>query len=155
MSSQGQVPVRVEVVNPPASVADPATATNQATLSTRIGATDESAAASDTAASGLNGLLKRIAQRLTSSSAGAATIASGQVTTNGSAQTLVAARATRRSVSIVNTSTLVTAYIGPATVTSGNGHAIPPGSSIESQTTALIQVIGTTGAVVTFLEEYD
>lgn len=43
-----------------------ATATNQDTTNTRIGATDESAAATDTSTSGLNGLLKRIAQRLTS-----------------------------------------------------------------------------------------
>jgi len=42
------------------------TSTNQTELNTRVGATNEAAAASDTATSGLNGLLKRIAQRITS-----------------------------------------------------------------------------------------
>lgn len=46
-----------------------------------IGATNESAAASDTATSGLNGLLKRIAQRLTSLIA----LFPAALTTNGSA----------------------------------------------------------------------
>lgn len=43
-----------------------ASAANQVTTNTEIGATNESAAATDTSTSGLNGLLKRIAQRLTS-----------------------------------------------------------------------------------------
>lgn len=43
----------------------PATSGNQSTLNTNIGATNESAAASDTATSGLNGLFKRLLQRFT------------------------------------------------------------------------------------------
>lgn len=44
----------------------PATSGNQSTLNTSVGATNESAAGSDTATSGLNGRLQRIAQRTTS-----------------------------------------------------------------------------------------
>lgn len=43
-----------------------ATAANQTTLNTEVGAVNETAPASDTASSGLNGRLQRIAQRLTS-----------------------------------------------------------------------------------------
>lgn len=43
-----------------------ATAANQSTLNTRVGDVSESAPATDTASSGLNGRLQRIAQRLTS-----------------------------------------------------------------------------------------
>lgn len=43
-----------------------ATAANQTSLNTAVGATNETAPASDTATSGLNGRLQRIAQRLTS-----------------------------------------------------------------------------------------
>lgn len=43
-----------------------ATATNQTTLNTEIGIVTEAAPATDTASSGLNGRLQRIAQRLTS-----------------------------------------------------------------------------------------
>ena len=45
---------------------DPATGTNQTTGKTRIGDLTETAPVSDTASSGLNGRLQRIAQRLTS-----------------------------------------------------------------------------------------
>jgi hypothetical protein len=49
-----------------ATVATLATAANQSTLNGRIGDLTEAAPASDTASSGLNGRLQRIAQRLTS-----------------------------------------------------------------------------------------
>lgn len=42
-----------------------ATAANQTTLNTSIGATNETAAATDTSTSGLNGLFKRLLQRVT------------------------------------------------------------------------------------------
>ena len=45
---------------------DNATATNQVTLNTRVGDLTETAPASDTASSGLNGRLQRIAQRISS-----------------------------------------------------------------------------------------
>lgn len=44
----------------------PATSGNQSTLNTNVGATNETAPATDTATSGLNGRLQRIAQRITS-----------------------------------------------------------------------------------------
>lgn len=72
-----------------ASDQDNATATNQTTLNTRVGDLTETAPASDTASSGLNGRLQRIAQNLTSfynasilTSAG-----QGQVTTNSTGST--------------------------------------------------------------------
>jgi hypothetical protein len=86
---------------------------------------------------------------------GAASIASGQVTATGSAQTLIAARATRRSVSVMNTSASDPVYIGPATVSASNGHYIPPRGSVSVDTIALIQVIATAGVIVTWLESYE
>lgn len=57
---------RVVVSNSSGTDISPATSTNQTAQSTLIGAVDETAPASDTASSGLNGRLQRIAQRLTS-----------------------------------------------------------------------------------------
>lgn len=86
---------------------------------------------------------------------GAPSIASGQVTA-GAAATLVAARATRRSVSIFNTDSTNGVYIGPATVTSGNGMLLPARASISVDTTALIQCLAAAGTpVVTYIETYD
>lgn len=87
---------------------------------------------------------------------GAANQASGQVTTSTSAATLVAARATRRSVTIKNNDASIVVYIGPATVTSGNGMPLKGGESINIDTTALIQVIAASGTpVVAYYETYD
>lgn len=86
---------------------------------------------------------------------GAPSIASGQVTA-GAAATLVAARATRRSVSIFNTDATNGVYIGPATVTALNGMLLPARGSISVDTTALIQCIAAAGSpVVTYLEVFD
>lgn len=52
--------------NNPANPADIATETTLSAVSTRVGSTTETAPATDTAASGLNGRLQRIAQRLSS-----------------------------------------------------------------------------------------
>ena len=195
MSMQGQAPIPVSIVNSSVAVADSAAAV----LTDRVGATNETAAATDTATSGINGLLKRIAQRLTSliallpaslgqktvanslavvvssdqsaipvtlsgvataagqalALAGATSIASGQVTA-GAAATLAAARATRRCVTILNTDALLSVYIGPATVTSGNGMLLRAGVQVRIETTALIQVLAASGSpVVTYMEEYD
>ncbi len=157
MNSQGQTPIPVSIVNLslPVAMAGAATAANQATDQALAGAVNETALASDTAAAGLNGRLQRIAQRLTSLIAGAPNIASGQVTA-GAAATLVAARATRRCVTILNTDALLSIYIGPATVTSGNGMLIKAGVQVRIETTALIQVPAASGSpVVTYMEEYD
>jgi hypothetical protein len=48
-----------------ATLATLSTSANQGTLNTNIGATNESAAATDTSTSGINGLLKRMLQRIT------------------------------------------------------------------------------------------
>jgi len=68
----GRVPVDGSGVTQPISAAalplpsGASTSSNQTTTNTRLGATDEAAASSDTANSGLNGLLKRLLQGITS-----------------------------------------------------------------------------------------
>lgn len=87
---------------------------------------------------------------------GAANFANGQVAASTTAATLVAARATRRSVAIKNTSTTITVYYGAATVTNANGVELKPGESQSIDTTALIQVIAASGTpVVAYVETYD
>jgi hypothetical protein len=84
------------------------------------------------------------------------TTATGQVTTSGSAGTLVAANATRRRAILKNTDTTITVYVGPATVTTANGMPIKAGESIEWRGTALIQVIAASGSpVVAYMDESD
>lgn len=87
---------------------------------------------------------------------GAANYANGQVAASTSAATLVAARATRRSVTIKNTDGAITVYIGAATVTAANGVPLKAGESIAVDTTALIQVIAASGTPsVAYMETYD
>lgn len=91
-------------------------------------------------------------------SEGGTAFATGQVTPTASAATLLAARETRKDVTFVN-GTNMTIYIGPATVTTANGLAIPPGAGITIRTTALLQVVvatvtGLTG-FVSYSETYD
>lgn len=87
---------------------------------------------------------------------GAPNIASNQVTAGTNAGTLVAARATRRSVTIKNTDTSIVVYIGAATVTAANGMPLKAGESISVDWTGLIQVIAASGSpVVAYLETYD
>ena len=66
--------------------------------------------------------------------------ATGHVDVTASAATLLAARETRKYVTILNQSN-VTIYIGPATVTVANGFILAPGASITLSTTVLIQQI--------------
>ena len=63
-SNQSAIPVADSALA--SLLADPATATLQSAQSTLVGAVTETAPATDTASSGLNGRLQRIAQRLTS-----------------------------------------------------------------------------------------
>ena len=56
----------VRIKNSTGTLIDPATSTKQDAQSTLLGAVTETATATDTASSGLNGRLQRIAQRLTS-----------------------------------------------------------------------------------------
>lgn len=84
--------------------------------------------------------------------------ATGQVTPTATAATLAAARDTRKSILVYN-GTNMTVFIGPVTVTTGNGFGIPAGASLEVSTTALLQnivstVTGLTG-VLHYSETYD
>lgn len=86
---------------------------------------------------------------------GSSTIVSGQVAPTGSAATLLAARETRKFVVFYNVGA-VDVYIGPATVTTGNGLKLPAGASITLEITALIQAITAAGtASVHYIEGYD
>lgn len=85
-------------------------------------------------------------------------LATGQVTPTASAATLLAARETRKNVVFYNGTNAIV-YVGPATVTTGNGFAMPPGSGLTLTTTVLLQnivasVTGLTG-VVYYQETYD
>ena len=117
-----------------------------ATDGTVIGIVTESAPANDTASSGLNGRLQRIAQRLTSLIAllptalvngalqvyplGAPTNIASQVTVTNSSTSIVAARATRRAVTIVNNQT-VAVYLDPTGGTAATTHfRLDPGASV-------------------------
>ena len=86
----------------------------------------------------------------------AGNMANGQVTTSTSAGTLVASRATRRSVTIRNTDSSISVYVGIATVTSVNGMLLKAGESISLDFTGLVQVISASGSpVVAYVETYD
>lgn len=92
-------------------------------------------------------------QRMTDQ--GGTAIATGQVAPTNSAATLLAARETRKVVTFFNVGS-VDVYIGPATVTSANGLKLPPGASIDIQTTALVQAITASGTgSVHYCEVYD
>lgn len=87
---------------------------------------------------------------------GAANMFNGQVTATTTAATLVAARATRRSVTIENMDSSINAYIGLAVVSSSNGLLLRPGASISVDYVGLIQVVaGSNSPSVGYLETYD
>jgi hypothetical protein len=84
---------------------------------------------------------------------GGTDFATAQYTPTASAATLIAARETRKNVVIYNGSN-VDIYVGPATVTTGNGFKVPPGAGLTLTTTKLVQSIsssitGLTGVVYT------
>lgn len=88
---------------------------------------------------------------------GAANIAISQATATGTAATIAAARATRRSVLFTNTHASASCWIGPATVTAGNGQRLGPGEACPFTWVGLYQVIddGATHPVVCVSDEYD
>lgn len=87
---------------------------------------------------------------------GAANLASSQVTSTAAAATLVIARPTRRSVLIRNLDTANSVWVGPATVTTGNGMQIKAGESCPFTWVGLIQVIDNgSHAAVGIADEYD
>ena len=67
-------------------------------------------------------------------------IANGQVNISNTAATIVAARANRVDVTILNRQT-VSIFIGVATVTTANGFELAPGAALTLRTTALVQGI--------------
>lgn len=86
---------------------------------------------------------------------GSTAIATGQAAPTGTAGTLVAARDTRNRLVLTNFGTQ-DVFVGPATVTTSNGHKIPPGASLTLYTTALVQGITSSGTgAVHYIEEYD
>lgn len=141
-----------------------------------LGAKADSAATSDTGTFSLIALFKRLLQGITTlqgqlpsaltsggylktapqTQVGAANLATGQVTTSGTAGTLVSSRTTRRSVTVKNVDSTITVYVGPATVTTSNGFEIKAGESKTFTWTGTIQVIAASGTpVVHYADEYD
>ena len=85
---------------------------------------------------------------------GGTAIANGQAAPTSTAATLVAARDTRKTLTLTNHGS-VDVYIGVATVTTANGHKMPPGSSMDIDSTALIQGITASGTgAIHYVETY-
>lgn len=155
-----------------------ASATNQVTGNTRIGDVAETAPASDTASSGLNGRLQRIAQRLTAliallpaslgSKAASASLSivdaaldtgtdrSSSVTTGGTAQALAASNTARRSLTGQNISSgdlWINEIGGTAAADTAGSYRIPSGSAFAVSTNRAISIVGaTTGQKFTATE---
>lgn len=88
---------------------------------------------------------------------GAANLANGQVSVTTTAGNVVASRATRRAVTIVNHGT-TDVYLGVATVTTSNGILLTgtKGAAVTLFTTAAVQGIVAAGTqTVSYIEEYD
>lgn len=119
-----------------------ATAANQSTELTRLGDVTETSPASDTASSGLNGRLQRIAQNIsslitliTSRIPGPASTGSiTPVASSATAVTLKAANTSRKSITIANDSTAILyVLLGTGTVSSTNySMALAAKSSVAS-----------------------
>jgi hypothetical protein len=70
---------------------------------------------------------------------GAANFATGQVALNASSATVIlAARATRRSSLVTNSSASIVIYVGPAGVTTSTGQPIAAGASLTIPSTAAV-----------------
>ncbi len=88
---------------------------------------------------------------------GAAHLATSEVTSSSSPQTLVVARPTRRTVLVRNDGSGSDAVrVGEATVSASKGVLLTAGQSFSFSFQGLIQVIATSGTpVVTAADEYD
>jgi hypothetical protein len=86
---------------------------------------------------------------------GTGSMATGQVAITGGAAAVqvVAARSTRRSVTIVPTSQF-TYFYGNAGVTQTTGAAAPNGAAITLETTAAVFVVSGSGGTMTFVEHF-
>lgn len=86
---------------------------------------------------------------------GSANTAVSHVTASTSAATLAIARPTRTSLFILNTDAAITVYVGPATVTAGNGIPLAAGAGISVTWVGLVQVIAASGTpVIAIWDEY-
>lgn len=130
-----------------------------ATITATAESTAEATAAAPTYTEGQDAPLSQdLKGNLRVKETGAASYANGQVSTSGTAATLLAARATRRRVIFRNLSSTAAeiVYIGAATVTAANGVPIYPGESVALAITTLIQAIAASGTpTVAYIEEYD
>lgn len=88
---------------------------------------------------------------------GAENLANGQSTAGAASGTLVAARSTRRSVTVRNVHTSESCYIGTGTVSTANGFLLKAGESISIDTTVAINGLraGSVDVSIAFLETYD
>jgi hypothetical protein len=136
-----------------------ATETSAAAAAGGIGAAADAVVAAGAAGS-LSAKLRRLTTDLgallaLNEAPGAANVTVSQVTATTSAGTLAVARPTRRSLVVKNTDTAITVYIGPATVTSGNGMPVKAGESLAVSWVGLVQVISASGSpVIALWDEY-
>ena len=88
---------------------------------------------------------------------GANNLANGQATAGATSSTLVAARSTRRSVTVRNTHATESCYIGAGTVSAANGFLLKAGESIPIDSVVAINGIraGSTDVSICYLESYD
>jgi hypothetical protein len=88
---------------------------------------------------------------------GAPAFAVSQVATSTSAAQALAARATRRKVSVKNLDGSIVIYVGhDATVSSTTGYALAAGASVVLDTTAAVFAISASGTPrLSFVEDYD
>jgi hypothetical protein len=125
-----------KIKNAAGTTIDPATEQKQDALLLRIGPTDESAAATDTSTSGLNGLLKRLLQRITvligtDIRRGATSSAPSTVSVTTTATLLSSASSSVKQRIFRNTDAAKTLYIGytDAITTANAPIAVPAGGA--------------------------
>lgn len=126
-----------------------------------FGAKADTAAATDTGTYTYMAFIKRLLAKLTTGIPitgylGTATIAAGQATAGSASGALVAARATRRRVTLYNGHATDVLYVGAGTVSTANGLAVKAGTSVTLETVAAVNGIRGASADITvsFIEEY-
>ncbi len=88
---------------------------------------------------------------------GANNLANGQAVAGSTSSALIAARATRRSVTVRNIHATESCYVGTGTVSSANGFLLKAGESIPIDSVAAINGIraGSVDVPICYLESYD
>lgn len=76
---------------------------------------------------------------------GAPTLNAAQASLSTTSGVVVAANATRRSVTIQNMDATITIYVGAGTVSAANGFRLIPGQSVSIDTTAAVNGIAVSG----------